>query len=217
MPDFQFTPILTVVTNDEGILTMFDWDWSDSGQGEYNPLTCEHDATSRHESVCAQMDKLSAEWLPASHPHGPGSAIGSQMHEPVDRVTRMIDTIEDAAAQLRKKADELARANNPGVANVGGISPEAMLLERIAAEVRLAISPREYRIGKIREEPEDPDPAYRWKVDLALPWLRDEDNEARYELVPGVTKDDALARAKAIGEAFVAAGDLEPGEWPKGL
>ena len=214
MPDFQFTPILTVRTNDAGVLVALDWDWSDSGQGQWNPVTAEHEETAAHLSVCASLDKLPTRWVP----DGVASIVGDRMHEPVTPAITLLDTVERLANKHQQDADARARKahpNHPGP--VRGHDETALLLRSIAEQLRAIVVPREARILKVEEHPEDPDPTYRWQAHYELPWLRDGDGLARHELIGGNTREEALASAKRCGEAFAAAGALAPGEWPEGL
>jgi hypothetical protein len=198
MPDFQFTPILTVVTNIDGTLAKLDWDWSDSGQGQWNPVTLEHEATAAHEAVCENIDNLGKHWLPEGA-SGPGSPLGAQMHEPITPELELLATIERLAKSHQDEADKQARANNPTIENVKGCSTPAMQLKYIAEAVRALVIPHVPVIGEPFDQ-ELTDPGNdRYRCDVTFPWILDEDRLPRYECGYGATAEEAKAAAEEIG------------------
>lgn len=136
MPEFQFTPILTVVTNDQGALIDFSWDWADSGQGQWNGVTMEHEPTAAHESVCEGLDKWPKRWTPENM-DGPASPLGDQLHQPITPVVELVETIEKIARTQQDAADAEARKqvpDHPG--RVIGSAPHATVLRSISDEIR---------------------------------------------------------------------------------
>lgn len=134
MPSFQFTPILNVVTDDNGTLRDLQWDWESAGQGQWNPVTLEHEATEAHESVCENLDKLPTRWVPEGA-WGPGSIIGDQIHEPINPRVALIETIRSLAQNRQDEADKQARQANPRVHDVTGHDPFVTVLREIATEI----------------------------------------------------------------------------------
>lgn len=68
---------------------------------------------------------------------------------------------------------------------------------------------------RLREQPDDPDPEYRWMIDVIFSWCMDEDSLPRLEHGHGSTRDEACDMACRVAAAFMAEYEpIAPGEWP---
>lgn len=201
MPNFQFTPILTVVTDDDGILRDLDWDWSDSGQGQWDEVRFEHVGTPAHEQVCQAFDAMSTRWLPEGHPTVLEDEI--RVHTLRSPIGDLINSIESLAQERQRTADEKARANNPKhPGTVRGHDPAATALKAAANQIRRLCLPREPAVSEpvlhVRSE-DNPDGVPEYRCDVRFHWLLDEDELPRVEHGYGPTPEAARAEAEEIG------------------